>query len=87
MGPYTFKNPKRAASAADNVREPLLEGIRGVGTLLWWASQHEEFGASRYSRAAIGEVGLLLELLGELAESTSIIGINAAATHAESANA
>ncbi|TWT23598.1 hypothetical protein FQY83_02925 [Luteimonas marina] len=78
---YRFKDPERVMNAAENVRQPILNGIRGMGTLLWWASQHESFGATDFSRSAIGDVGLLLELLGDMADATSIIGINASTTH------
>ncbi len=74
---YRFKDPQRTADAAANVHQPTVNGIRGIGLLLWWAAQNDEFGASKQSREAIGDVGLLLEMLGDLADATSIIGSNA----------
>lgn len=75
-GTMTFRDPERAHRAAQNMREPLNDGLAAVGELLWWASQHEDFP---YDRKVIGDIGLLVK---ELAGITGTMAdIEANATH------
>lgn len=79
VGPLLqFKDPEQARSAAENVHLPVTRGIEAIGEILWWASQHEDFGAFRETRTAMGDLGCLLKHLGEMANLAHVAEVNAA---------
>lgn len=72
---YRFRDPARAQLAASNVHLPVVNGIGAIGDLLWWASQHEDFGT--VGRETIGDIGLLVKELAGLAHTMQTVEHNA----------
>ena len=74
---FNMKDPQLVSAAAGNVYYPTVRGIRAIGTLLYSASQEQEFGSGPVSRHAIGEIGCLLELLADQADLMHVAICNA----------
>lgn len=73
-----FQDPNTARQAAENTHLTVASGIQAIGEVLWWASQHEDFGQMRETREALGDLGCLLKQLGEVAHITQMAEANAA---------
>lgn len=71
-----FRDPTKAAKAGENVQFPILYGIAAIGDLLWWADQNEDFGKS--GSQTIGDIGILIKNLAEIAQTMTVVKDNAA---------